>query len=561
MISEKQFEDIVCKYPELIEGSLSLKGRQIRVYGKIMDVLFEDKFGQRLIVELKIGPIDRKHIGQVMEYEGSILSVEDPTARIMLVGNRVPPNLKKALDHHGIEWKEITFSHLKKFLHERNDHEKLALFIEMDTGPKIRTIEQKKKQQEDLSLADMVNSSPALFIPVEGKWIEQTFQYFSEGREMLYFYTNANIGWAKSLNIKNVYFKCKGTATISAKADLMDITEHNQVDYRLLGFESDMGKYYYGFNNLQNLEQPINIVDLKYYKTGNNLRVDIPGACIIVDPLETGKQEIYTVKSILAKVKDANALNWINELRDKIKDLDKNITEYCRKGWIQYKTNKVFCGIDAYHEHFIVFIKLHSNKVNVNGLDIRPLKDKHYIKIKIHPDTNLDSVIDLIKKSLEKEKQVINGEETLVEKGGNIWIFQVNPDKYDILGFFSNPALKVIHWLVSRYQSEIRKGDTALIWMSGMRAGIYAIGEVISDPTSMSEPPEERKYWASDSAFKGGRFFGVAIKITRKLINNPIFRYELQAIPELKNLSILKFWQGTNFPVRKDEWKIIRKII
>ena len=105
MISEKQVEDILCKYPELIEEGLSFKGRQIRLYGNRIDILFEDKFGQKLIVELKAGPIDRKHIGQVMEYEGAVLSEKDPTARIMLLGNRVPPNFRKALDHHGIEWR------------------------------------------------------------------------------------------------------------------------------------------------------------------------------------------------------------------------------------------------------------------------------------------------------------------------------------------------------------------------------------------------------------------------------------------------------------------------
>jgi len=130
MLSEKNFEDIICKYPELIEENLVFKGRQVHVYGKIMDILFEDKFGQKLIIELKAGPIDRKHIGQVMEYEGSVLHVEDPTARVMLVGNRVPPNLKKALDHHGIEWKEISIKCLLEFLTIKNDVDFLKMFDE-----------------------------------------------------------------------------------------------------------------------------------------------------------------------------------------------------------------------------------------------------------------------------------------------------------------------------------------------------------------------------------------------------------------------------------------------
>lgn len=136
MISEKEFEDIICKYPELIEEGLVFKGRQVRLYRKIIDVLFKDRFGQNLVVELKIGPVDRKHIGQVMEYEGSVLGAEDPTARIMLIGNRVPPNLKKALDHHGIEWKEIPLSCLHEFLEQKKDSQLLSLLHEHLITPK-----------------------------------------------------------------------------------------------------------------------------------------------------------------------------------------------------------------------------------------------------------------------------------------------------------------------------------------------------------------------------------------------------------------------------------------
>jgi len=56
MLTEKQLEDIICKYPEFLEQGLVLKRRQIHLFGKIMDILFKGKFGQKLIVELKKGP-------------------------------------------------------------------------------------------------------------------------------------------------------------------------------------------------------------------------------------------------------------------------------------------------------------------------------------------------------------------------------------------------------------------------------------------------------------------------------------------------------------------------
>lgn len=115
-LSEKQFEDILCVHPELIEEGLTLKGRQVTLYGRRMDLLFEDRFKRKLIVELKIGPIKDQHIGQIMAYEGMLLSADDPSVRVMLVGNRVPPNIRKALDHHGIAWCEIPFQQLQRYL-------------------------------------------------------------------------------------------------------------------------------------------------------------------------------------------------------------------------------------------------------------------------------------------------------------------------------------------------------------------------------------------------------------------------------------------------------------
>lgn len=125
---EKEFENIIIRYPELIEDGLSFKGRQVNVKGKFIDILFEDRHGQKLILELKIGTILRKHVGQLMDYEGYILSPDDPTLRVMLIGNRVPNNLRRSLDHHGFEWKEITELSLINFLKQKNDIEYLTYF-------------------------------------------------------------------------------------------------------------------------------------------------------------------------------------------------------------------------------------------------------------------------------------------------------------------------------------------------------------------------------------------------------------------------------------------------
>lgn len=142
-MDERTFENIICRYPELIENELSFKGRQVTVNGRRVDVLFEDRHGQQLIVEIKKGTVLRNHVGQLLDYEGDFVSADNPNVRVMLVGNRVPENLWRSLNHHGFEWKELTLSTLDLFLTGKEDLDLLNLLISKD--PPIRDNHQVKR--------------------------------------------------------------------------------------------------------------------------------------------------------------------------------------------------------------------------------------------------------------------------------------------------------------------------------------------------------------------------------------------------------------------------------
>jgi hypothetical protein len=145
MLSERLFEDVLVKYPELIEDKLKFIGRQVTHFGKRIDILFEDRFKEKLIIELKIDNLQRNALSQVMEYEGFILSEKDPSARVMIIANRIHLNLKKAMDHHGIEYKEITHKNLLEFLEKRDEH-----LLNEITIP---------KQEESLSLNGRISTT------------------------------------------------------------------------------------------------------------------------------------------------------------------------------------------------------------------------------------------------------------------------------------------------------------------------------------------------------------------------------------------------------------------
>jgi hypothetical protein len=129
-------------------------------------------------------------------------------------------------------------------------------------------------------------STPALLSLVDPKWLEQAQEEFKAGKEEIYFGTNSRgVGPALRCSVPWVYFKTKGRFEIIASAPLVSVTTENIPHKRLAGLgDEDHWKYYYGFKKISELPSPIPISSLRYFRTGKNVRDDVPGACIIQDP-------------------------------------------------------------------------------------------------------------------------------------------------------------------------------------------------------------------------------------------------------------------------------------
>jgi hypothetical protein len=142
----------------------------------------------------------------------------------------------------------------------------------------------------------------------------------------------------------------------------------------------------------------------------------------------------------------------------------------------------------------------------------------------------------------------------------SVWIFQGNPNRYDILNALNDGEIgNTIHWLVNQNRNKIHKGHLVLLWMSGKESGIYALARVETEPTLMSDSLAERKYWLSE----GEDEFGIRVRLSvlKRLVNKPILKKTLLKVPQLSKLSILRQFQGTNFPVRDCEWNILSHLI
>ncbi len=158
------------------------------------------------------------------------------------------------------------------------------------------------------------------------------------------------------------------------------------------------------------------------------------------------------------------------------------------------------------------------------------------------------------------EARIANAEPTYMREGKKVWLFQADPNRYNVISALSDPALGDLCWQVNQRKKEIKQGDVALIWMSGKEAGIYAITDVTSDPEIRAEISADEKYWVNEED-RGTRRLRVTLSLRRNLVNRPLLRYELKQVDSLKHLSILRQAQGTNFPVSSIEWDVIHKKI
>lgn len=137
------------------------------------------------------------------------------------------------------------------------------------------------------------------------------------------------------------------------------------------------------------------------------------------------------------------------------------------------------------------------------------------------------------------------------------WLFQAKPDYAGQDGDLRKAlgaAPKRWSWGVRRYRDEIRRGDVVFIWQSGESAGIYGLANVISNPGERI--PADDPVGSSD--YEGPC---VDLRVIETYLDAPLLRTDIKLLPGLENLSIMRFWQGTNFPVTDSEARSLLKIL
>jgi len=139
----------------------------------------------------------------------------------------------------------------------------------------------------------------------------------------------------------------------------------------------------------------------------------------------------------------------------------------------------------------------------------------------------------------------------------NAWIFQSNPKIYQLRRALLELEEQV--WRVTRYQTEMRIGDTVYFWEAGRDAGILAVGQLSSLPATVAEPASQLPFHREPRAFSATQPRVTVSKI--RLLPAKLPKRAVQAGPHLAGLHILRCPRGANFRLTTQEAESLVQLI
>lgn len=171
MLTEKDMEDAIINDPRkyIGEEGLRLIKRQYRIEGYIFDLLFEDRHGAKLIVEIQKGTLDREHTYKILDYYDEFReSHPKDFIELMVMANKIPDERKKRLRSLGIEFREIPIEDL---LHKDSDVQ-----IANATIPSVG-ITKSIGDISSIGISDIALKSYQLFKEQKNKFVEELLKH------------------------------------------------------------------------------------------------------------------------------------------------------------------------------------------------------------------------------------------------------------------------------------------------------------------------------------------------------------------------------------------------
>ena len=116
--NEKEMAEVIVSHAqELLGEPLRLLERNLWIGRYELDLLFHDRHGAKLIVELQRGSLDRYHLYKVLDYYDEYKTRHPQEfVEVMVVANLISPERKERLAKRGINFREIPEETIRRYL-------------------------------------------------------------------------------------------------------------------------------------------------------------------------------------------------------------------------------------------------------------------------------------------------------------------------------------------------------------------------------------------------------------------------------------------------------------
>lgn len=132
------------------------------------------------------------------------------------------------------------------------------------------------------------------------------------------------------------------------------------------------------------------------------------------------------------------------------------------------------------------------------------------------------------------------------------WIFQANPQVFRIRDALRD--LRRLHWAARQFRDEMQPGDPVYVWESGPSGGLIATGKIVAAPQVTTPDAETSKYYTSPPAEESEPCVEVQFE---QVFDRPLSRDDLLDEPLLKDMSLLRMPQATNFRLEPQEARFL----
>jgi hypothetical protein len=217
-MTEREMEDLLWDHPEkfLNEPLRQFQRQPSSAVGRA-DVIFEDRLGRLLVIELKRDTLDRGAIAQLVDYYGMLKArFPDKAVELMVIASRIPPERQLSCSQYNIEALEIS---QKKF---RDVAEEVGYVFKSEvsvSGPKAPIVFEQTIQHvsEDCKVFDSLCED----FPLQPSKVEKAWYHWQGKNRTCYFLAFVNARGSCSMR------------TFEAESGAFRRREYKSGDYQL----------------------------------------------------------------------------------------------------------------------------------------------------------------------------------------------------------------------------------------------------------------------------------------------------------------------------------------